>query len=95
MLSKFWRNSFIIGFITVDYSKQFLCFSKKWKKSEFRVIIKYYFLRGKSVKITKEKLDKYYGTKIGLVKYWFAEFKRGRTDTNNFRLMSSFLFLFN
>ena len=48
--------------------------------------LKIIFLRGKSAKITKEKLDKYYDTSTPsdyMVKYWFAEFKRGRTDTND------------
>lgn len=52
--------------------------------NEFRVLIKHYFLRGKSAKVTKEKLDKYYDTSAppkSTVIYWFAEFKRGRTDT--------------
>ena len=59
-------------------------FFEKIEKSEIRVNIKHYFLSGKSAKITKEKLDKYYGTSTPsdyMVKYWFAEFKRGRTDT--------------
>ena len=31
-------------------------------KNDFRPLIKHYFLRGKTAKETKEKLDKYYGT---------------------------------
>lgn len=53
-------------------------------KNEFRALIKHYFLRGKTAKETKEKLDKYYGTSApanSTVIYWFAEFKRGRTST--------------
>ena len=46
------------------------------EKSEFRFIIKHYFLLGKSAKITKEKLDKYYGTSPPsdyMVKYWVVQ----------------------
>ena len=30
------------------------------EKSEFRVLIKHYFLRGKSIKEKEKKLEKYY-----------------------------------
>lgn len=56
------------------------------EKSEFRVVIKHYFLKGKTQKETKEKLDKHYGKSAPsafMVKYWFAEFKRGRTSTKD------------
>lgn len=56
------------------------------EKSEFRVVIKHYFLKGKTPKETKECLDKHYGESAPsdyMVKYWMAEFKRGRTDTSD------------
>lgn len=56
------------------------------EKSEFRVLIKHYFLRKKTVNQTKEKLDKYYGDSapsISMVKKWFTDFRCGRTSTND------------
>ncbi|QQP51330.1 Mariner transposase [Caligus rogercresseyi] len=53
-------------------------------KSEFRVLIKHYFLREKTIAQTKAKLDKYYGDSapsISMVKKWFKEFRCGRTST--------------
>lgn len=55
-------------------------------KEEFRVLIKHWHLRGKSGKQTKKKLDECYGKSApsySTVKYWFAEFKRGRTSTKD------------
>lgn len=54
------------------------------EKKDFRSLIKHYFLRGKTAKDTKEKLDKYYGANAPLdytVKYWFREFRGGRNST--------------
>jgi hypothetical protein len=48
------------------------------EKIEFRVLIKHYYLRGKTAKETKEKLDKYYGNSAPsntTVKRWMQEFK--------------------
>ena len=56
----------------------------KMKKSEFRVLIKHYFLCRKSVSETKVKLDKYYSDfaqSYGIVQKWFIEFYYGRTST--------------
>ena len=56
------------------------------EQSEFRVLIKHYYLRGKTAKETKEKLDKYYGNSAPsntTVKRWMQEFKFGRTSTND------------
>ncbi|XP_022822885.1 histone-lysine N-methyltransferase SETMAR-like [Spodoptera litura] len=56
------------------------------EKSEFRVLIKHYFLRKKSITQTKAKLDKYYGDSapsISMVKKWFTEFRCGRTSTED------------
>ncbi|XP_055307456.1 histone-lysine N-methyltransferase SETMAR-like [Sitodiplosis mosellana] len=54
------------------------------EKSEFRMLIKHYFLRGKTITETKTKLDKYYPDSfpsIGTIHKWFTEFKCGRTST--------------
>ncbi|GBP09166.1 hypothetical protein EVAR_4039_1 [Eumeta japonica] len=57
------------------------------EKSEFRVLIKHYFLhKKKTITETKEKLDKYYGDSapsISMVKKWFTEFRCGRTSTSD------------
>lgn len=56
------------------------------EKSEFRVLIKHYFLRGKTIKETEERLQKYYGESApshGMIHKWFTEFRYGRTDTND------------
>lgn len=54
------------------------------EKQEFRVVIKHYYLKGKTAKQTSEKLKKHYAENAPsdfMVKYWFAEFKRGRSST--------------
>ena len=54
------------------------------RKSEFRMLIKHYFLRGKSLSGTKAKLHKYYSDSSlsnGLVQKWFIEFRCGYTST--------------
>ena len=56
------------------------------KKSDFRVLIKHYFLRGKSIKETEEKLAKYYKESApshSMVHKWFTEFRCGRISTND------------
>lgn len=56
------------------------------EKSEFRVLIKHYFLRKKTITETKQRLDKYYGDSapsISMVKKWFTEFRCGRTSTSD------------
>ncbi|KAG5346679.1 SETMR methyltransferase, partial [Acromyrmex charruanus] len=55
-------------------------------KNDFRSLIKHYFLRGKTAKETKEKLDKYYEANAPsdyTVKYWFREFRGGRNSTTD------------
>ena len=55
----------------------------KLEKSEFRVLIKHYFFRGKTLSETKAKLDKYYfdsALSYGIVQKWFNEFLCGRTN---------------
>ena len=52
------------------------------ERSEFRVLIKHYFLRGKTLSETNAKLDKYYSdstSSYGMVQKWFTEFRCGRT----------------
>ena len=54
------------------------------ENSEFRVLIKHYILRGKSLSETKAKLDKYYSDTspfCGMVQKWFTKFRCGRTST--------------
>ncbi|GAB0087711.1 uncharacterized protein DMENIID0001_020500 [Sergentomyia squamirostris] len=56
------------------------------EKNDFRVLIKHYFLRGKSPMETKEKLVKYYGENspsTRMIYKWFSEFRCGRTDTKD------------
>ena len=54
------------------------------EKSQFRVLIQHYFLRGKTISQTKTKLDKYYSDSAlsyGMVQKWFTEFRCGCTST--------------
>jgi len=56
------------------------------EKSEFRIVIKHYYLKKKTAKETKERLDKDYGESAPsahMVQYWFAELKRGHTSTSD------------
>lgn len=58
----------------------------KMEKNEFRVLIKHYFLRGKTIKETEDCLKKYYRESApshGMVHKWFTEFRSGRTTTND------------
>lgn len=56
------------------------------EKSDFRVLIKHCFLMGKNTVQTEQWLEKCYGdsspSKTTICR-WFADFKRGRTDTND------------
>lgn len=55
-------------------------------KTDFRSLIKHYFLTGKTAKETKEKLDQYYGANAPShynAKYWFREFRGARNSTTN------------
>ena len=48
------------------------------EKSEFRVLIKHYFWRGKILSETKTKLDKYYSDSdpsYGMVQNWVTKFR--------------------
>lgn len=56
------------------------------EKSEFRVLIKHYFLRGKNITQTQKTLQKYYedsSPSFGMIQKWFSEFRCGRTNTND------------
>ena len=56
------------------------------EKSEFRVLIKHSFLIGKNTVQAKQWLDKCYSGSVPpetTVKRWYADLKRGRTDTND------------
>ena len=55
-------------------------------KKEFRVLIKYCFLRGKNTVEAKQWLEKLYGDSApgkSTIIDWYAEFKRGRTNTDD------------
>ncbi|GFS91738.1 HTH_48 domain-containing protein [Nephila pilipes] len=56
------------------------------EKTEFRVLIKHCFLMGKNTVQAKQWIEKCYPdscpSKAAICR-WFAEFKRGRTDTND------------
>ena len=54
------------------------------EKSKLRVLIKDYFLRGKTLSETNAKLDEYYSDSApsyGMVQKWFIEFHCGCTST--------------
>ncbi|XP_018350174.1 PREDICTED: putative uncharacterized protein FLJ37770 [Trachymyrmex septentrionalis] len=56
------------------------------EKKEFRVLIKHCFLMGKNTVEAKQWLDKHYGTSApgkSTIIDWYADFKRGRTDTDD------------
>lgn len=56
------------------------------EKSEFRVLIKYYFLRNKTITEVKAKLDKHFpdsSPSIGMIHKWFTEFRCGRASTED------------
>ena len=53
-------------------------------KSEFRLLIKHYFLRRKTLSETKTKLDKYFSDSAPsyrMIQKWFTKFRCGRTST--------------
>jgi hypothetical protein len=55
-------------------------------KKEFRVLIKNYFMKGKSPQETKEKLDKHYGESVPSMRTvckLFQNFRSGRMRTND------------
>ncbi|CAK9803082.1 Protein GVQW3 [Anthophora quadrimaculata] len=55
-------------------------------KKKFRVLIKHCFLMGKNTVEAKQWLDKCYGDSVpgkSTIIDWYAEFKRGRTNTDD------------
>jgi hypothetical protein len=55
-------------------------------KGEYRVLIKNYFMKGKSPQETKEKLDKHYGKSVPSIRMvckLFQNFRSGRMSTND------------
>ena len=68
----------------VEFS--FSLLKQNHEKIEFGVLIEHYFLRGKSIKETEEKLARYYRESApshGMVHKWFTEFCCGRISTND------------
>lgn len=58
-----------------------MCILVALEKHGFRVIIKHFFLGGKTVSQTMNKVDKYYGnsaSSMPVVEEWFNEFHCGR-----------------
>lgn len=55
----------------------------KMEKEQYRSVIRFLFLDGKKCEEIKTKLDAVYGDtspSMTTVRYWFNEFKRGRTS---------------
>ncbi|KAF7278717.1 hypothetical protein GWI33_008093 [Rhynchophorus ferrugineus] len=55
-------------------------------QKQFRVLILHYFLIGKNTVQAKQWLEKYYRDLVPsetTIKRWFADFKRGRRDTDD------------
>ena len=83
----FCQNLIQIHSLVTNYSiwkKPTSKFFAMMEKSEFRVLIKHYFLRGESLSEIKAKLDKYYSDSApsyGMVQKCFTEFRCGRTNT--------------
>ena len=62
------------------------------EKSEFRVLIKHYFLRGKSIKETEGKLARYYKESApshGMVHELLTEFRCSRISTSDAERLGS------
>ena len=58
----------------------------KMDKIEYRAVIKYLFLKGNTPAQIKDELDSVYGDSapsFTTVKFWAAEFKRGRKRSGN------------
>jgi len=64
-------------------SESMSVFFEKMEKIEYRAVIKYLFLKGNTPTQIKNELDVVYGDSapsFTTVKFWAAEFKRGRTS---------------
>ena len=81
-MSKFHDNLTFSSEVTEVLARQLLSFSQQWIK-QFRVLIKHCFLMGKNTVEAKQWLDKRYGDPAPGKSTidWYAEFKRGRTNT--------------
>ena len=58
----------------------------KMNKIEYRAVIKYLFLKGNTPTQIKDEFDLVYGNSAPsfiTVKFWAAEFKRGRKNLGN------------
>jgi len=56
------------------------------EKEQYRSVIRFFFLEGKSCSENKERLDAVYGDSspsMATVKNWFNEFQHGRTSAFN------------
>ena len=74
--------------LQVSVTPVFVIF-KTMDKEEFRVLIKHCFLMGKNTVEAKHRLEKRYGDSApgkSTIIYWYAEFKRGRTHTDDAEL---------
>ena len=53
---------------------------------QLRVLVLHFFLKGKNTGQTKQWIEKCYGDSAiseTIITRWFADFKRGRRDTND------------
>ena len=85
-MSNFEPNRIISWQITAIYVKLLLQIFKTMEKSGLRMLIKHCFLMLRNTVQTKEWLDKSYSNSAPLettVKWWYADFKRCPTDTND------------
>lgn len=76
----------VIFILTAIESTPPACKMTTMEKTEFSVLIKHYFLRGKTITQTKASLDKYYGDSspsVGTIHRWFTEFRCDRTSTSD------------
>ena len=86
ILSKFHKIVFIITQVTELQVTLLLCFHKIMDSKQFRVLIYHCFLIGKNTVTAREWLQKCYKESAppkSIVKYWFAEFRHGRVDTDD------------
>jgi hypothetical protein len=69
-----------------SFESKKLCDFQKMDEREFCVLIKHYFMKGKSPQETKEKLDKHHGESapsIRRVYKWFKNFRSGHMSTSD------------
>ena len=59
---------------------------EKWKKNEFRAVVKHLYLKGLTPKEIRAELNEVHGTSapvFATVYNWVNEFKHGRTSTKD------------